>query len=131
MAQSHSLGALVARVFLAVLFVVAGFGKLGDVAGFSQYLASGGLPAVLAWPAVLFEILAGLAILVGLFTRPVAILVALFCLATGLLYHLVPGDSTGFMKNLALAGGYLALALTGPGAYSVDAKMGTDRTVTA
>ena len=56
---------VVARVFLGLLFLVAGLGKLGNVDGFAGYMASGGIPAFLAWPAVLFEILAGAAIIAG------------------------------------------------------------------
>ena len=60
---------VVARVFLGLLFLVAGLGKLGNVDGFAGYMASGGIPAFFAWPAVLFEILAGAAIIAG--SKPV------------------------------------------------------------
>lgn len=113
-----------ARILLALIFVVAGFGKLGDVQGFAGYLASGGLPAFLAWPAVLFEIIAGLALLVGFLTRPVALALAGFSLVTAVLYH-APVDAMQqvmFLKNLAMAGGYLMLAVHGAGAFSVDER---------
>ena len=118
---------LAARVLLALLFIMAGIGKLGDVQGFGAYMATGGIPAFLAWPVVLFEILAGIALLVGLQTRVVAQALGAFCVASGLLYHFDPADQmqmTQLLKNLGLAGGYLALAVTGPGAWSVDAKLG-------
>lgn len=118
---------LAARVLLALLFIMAGIGKLGDVQGFGAYMATGGIPAFLAWPVVLFEILAGIALLVGLQTRVVALALGAFCVASGLLYHFDPADQmqmTQLLKNLGLAGGYLALAVTGPGAWSVDAKLG-------
>jgi putative oxidoreductase len=121
------LALLLARVLLGVLFVLAGIGKLGDVPGFGGYMASGGVPAALAWPVVLFEIGAGLALIAGVFTRPVALALGAFCVLSGVLYHFDPADQmqmTQLLKNLALAGGYLALALTGPGALSVDARMG-------
>lgn len=118
---------LVARILLGLLFVVSGFGKLGDVAGFGAYMASGGIPAVLAWPAVLFEIIAGLALIAGFQTRIAALALAAFCVVSGLLYHFDPADQmqmTQLLKNLGLAGGYLALYITGPGAWSLDAKLG-------
>jgi putative oxidoreductase len=118
---------LVARILLGLLFVLAGVGKLGDVAGFGGYMASGGVPAALAWPVVLFEIGAGLALIAGVFTRPAALALAGFCVLSGLLYHFDPADQmqmTQLLKNLALAGGYLALFVTGPGALSLDARMG-------
>ena len=118
---------LVARVLLGLLFLLAGLGKLGDVAGFGGYMASGGIPAFLAWPVVLFEILAGLALIAGLQTRVVAVALAGFCVLSGVLYHFDLGDQmqvTQLLKNLALAGGYIALAIAGPGALSVDARLG-------
>lgn len=118
---------LVARILLGLLFVVAGFGKLGNVDGFGAYMASGGVPAILAWPVVLFEILGGLALIAGFQTRIAALALAGFCVLSGLLYHFDPADQmqmTNLLKNLGLAGGYLALFVTGPGAWSLDAKLG-------
>ncbi|MCC5955213.1 MAG: DoxX family protein [Natronohydrobacter sp.] len=120
---------LVARILLGLLFVVAGFGKLGNVEGFGAFMATGGIPAVLAWPVVLFEILGGLALIIGLQTRIVALALAAFCVVSGLLYHFDPADQmqmTQLLKNLGLAGGYLALWITGAGAWSLDAKLGRD-----
>ena len=116
-----------ARVFLGLLFLVAGLGKLGNVDGFAGYMASGGIPAFLAWPAVMFEILAGAAIIAGFQTRLAALALAAFCVVTAVLYHFVPADQmqmTQFFKNIGLAGGYLLLANAGSGAFSVDARKG-------
>lgn len=132
MTQSSVL--LLARILLGLLFVIAGFGKLGDVAGFGGYMATGGIPAVLAWPVVLFEIIAGLALIVGFQTRIVALALAGFCVVSGVLYHFDPADQmqmTQLMKNLGLAGGYLALWITGAGAWSVDALRGEAKTAHA
>ncbi|GAB4267089.1 MAG: DoxX family protein [Pararhodobacter sp.] len=118
---------LVARVLLALLFIVAGLGKLGNVEGFAGYMASGGVPAFLAWPVILLEILGGIAVLIGLFTRPAALALGGFSILAGLLYHFDPADQmqmTSLMKNLGLGGGFLLLALQGAGAWSVDAKLG-------
>ena len=119
---------LVARVLLASVFLMAGFGKLGDVAGFAGYMTSGGVPAFLAWPVILLEILGGLAILLGFLTRPAALALAGFSVLAALLYHYVPADQMQmimFMKNLGLAGGFLALAATGPGRFAIDARYGS------
>jgi len=118
---------LAARILLGLLFVLAGLGKLGDVPGFAGYMASGGVPAVLAWPVVLFEILGGLALIAGFQTRIVALALAAFSVASGLLYHFDLGNQmqvTQLLKNLALAGGYGALAVAGAGALSLDARAG-------
>lgn len=126
MTEQNSALLLVARVVLAALFIMAGLGKLGDVQGFAGYMASGGIPAALAWPAVLFEIAAGLAILVGFQTRIAALSLAGFSVVAALLYHFQPADQLQmalFLKNFAIAGGFLLLFTTGAGALSVDAKL--------
>jgi putative oxidoreductase len=127
MSSSKDLSLLVARVLLAALFIMAGLGKLSGVAGFAGYMASGGVPAFLAWPVILFEILGGLALLAGVQTRVVALALAAFCVVSGVLYHFDPADQmqmTSFLKNVALSGGYLALAVAGAGRFSVDALTG-------
>jgi len=114
----------VGRILLALIFIVAGLGKLGDVQGFAGYLASGGLPAFLAWPAVLFEIIAGLALLIGFQTRVTALALAAFSVVTAFLYHF-PVDAMQqvmFLKNLAMAGGYMMLVAHGAGALSIDER---------
>lgn len=115
----------VARLLLGALFLVAGLGKLQDVAGFAGYMASGGVPAFLAWPAVIFEIVLGLALFVGFQVRIFALLGAGFCVLSGLLYHFDPADQmqfTSFLKNMAIAGGFLALFANGAGALAIDKK---------
>ena len=108
---------------MSLLFIMAGIGKLGNVEGFAGFMASGGIPAFLAWPVILFEILAGFVILAGFMTRPTALALAAFCVASGLLYHFDPSDQNQ-LKNLALAGGYIALAIAGAGKFSVDGRKG-------
>jgi len=125
MKQLQDLAHPIARIFLSVLFILGGIGKLANVEGFAQYMASGGLPAALAWPAILFEILAGLALLVGFQTRIVALALAGFSLVTAFLYHLVPADQLQmaiFFKNIGLAGGYLMFFAYGAGNFSFDNK---------
>jgi len=114
-----------ARVLLSIMFIMSGLGKLGNVEGFSQFMASGGIPAELAWPVVLFEILGGSALLVGFQTRLVALAMAGFCLATALIYHLEPDNQMQmiiFFKNISLTGGYLMLFAYGPGKFSIDGR---------
>lgn len=125
--QNNDITILVARALMGVLFLMAGLGKLGDPAGFAGFMASGGIPAILAWPAIIFEIVAGAFLIVGFMTRPTAFLLAIFCLVTAFLYHFVPSDQmqmTSFMKNIALTGGYIILGLHGAGGLSLDARRG-------
>ncbi|MBB4002851.1 DoxX family protein [Aurantimonas endophytica] len=111
---------LAGRVLLSVIFIVSGFGKLVGAAGFSGYLASLGFPAplVMAYLVGAFELFGGLAILAGYQVRVVAIALALFCVATGVIAHL--GEQSALLKNIALAGGFLVLAGSGAGALAVD-----------
>lgn len=118
---------LIARVFLSVMFIMSGISKLGGISGTAGYIESVGLPAptVLAWLSAIFEIVTGAAILIGFQTRFAAYLLAIFCVFTGLMFHYAPEDQiqmTMLMKNLAIAGGFLALAVTGAGGISVDAR---------
>ena len=114
---------VVARVFIAVLFLLAGFGKLADVSGFAGYLASGGLPAFLAWPSIVFEILVGASMLLGYQARIMALLGAGFCVVSAALYHNNFADQTQmvmFLKNFAIAGGFLMIFAHGAGKLAID-----------
>lgn len=122
-----NLSLLAARILLALLFIVAGLGKLADVSGFAGYMASGGVPAFLAWPVIALEVLGGLAVLVGFQTRIAALALGGFSVLAGLLFHFDPADQmqmTMLLKNLGLGGGFLLLAQAGAGAYAVDALTG-------
>ena len=114
---------LVARILMGALFIMAGIGKLGDVAGFAGYMASGGVPAFLAWPSIIFELALGASLIVGFQARIMALLGAGFCVVAALLYHFVPADQmqmTMFLKNFAIAGGLLMVFTHGAGAVAVD-----------
>ena len=114
---------LVGHILIAVLFLLAGLGKLGDVQGFAGYLQSGGLPAILAWPSILFEIAVGALLLIGFQTRLVGLAGAGFCVVAAALYHNNFADQVQmimFLKNLAIAGGFLLLAANGPGRFALD-----------
>lgn len=114
---------LVTRLFLAAVFIPAGLSKMGDVAGFAGYMTSGGLPSFLAWPAIIFEVLLGLSMLIGFQARWMALLGAGFCVVAGLLYHFAPADQMQmilFFKNLGIAGAFLMIFAHGPGKLAVD-----------
>ena len=78
-----STAALVARVLLAFMFILAGWGKLGDIQGTMAYTASGGLPGFFALPAIAIEILGGIAVLIGWQTRWAALALAGFAVLAG------------------------------------------------
>lgn len=125
--------ALIARILLAIVFVPAGFSKIGGFEGTVGYITSMGLPAATlgAVIAIVVELGAGLALLAGLKTRWAALALALFTLAAAVFFHAywaMPADKAFvqqlmFFKNIGIAGGLFALAAFGGGAWSVDAKL--------
>jgi putative oxidoreductase len=123
MEQLKTHAPLLARIFLAAMFLPAGLSKIGDVAGFTGYLTSGGLPAFLAWPSILFEIALGLSMLLGLQARIMGLLGAGFCVLTAVLYHMNPADQMqmqAFSKNLGVAAAFLMIFTHGAGKFAVD-----------
>ncbi|WP_378947222.1 DoxX family protein [Mesorhizobium sp. ANAO-SY3R2] len=129
----NSVIVLVGRILLSAIFILSGFGKLTDISGTAAYFAMFHLPAttLVAVGAGLIELFGGLAILVGFQTRTAAWVLALFSIASALIAHMNWADTMqliNFEKNLAIAGGFLLLAIYGPGALSVDALRGVKRT---
>ena len=117
---------LFGRLFLAFMFVSAGVSKLGEgYAGTQGYMEAMGTPGALLPLVILLEILGGVLLAVGLFTRPSAFLLAGFSIIAGLIFHGNFADQMQmilFSKNIALAGGLLALVAAGPRGWSIDAK---------
>lgn len=123
---------LLARLLMVGLFLPAGLSKIASFEGTVGYIASVGLPlaSVGAVVAILVEVLAPLALLVGWRTRWAALVLAVFTLAATVFFHnfwAMPAEQQSmqqlmFMKNLGLVGGLMALAAFGAGAWSLDAR---------
>jgi putative oxidoreductase len=123
---------LIARILLALMFVLAGFGKLTGLEGTAGYIASKGLPLpmVLAAATGVLELVAGIMLIVGWQARWAALALALFTLLASVLFHnywAMPAEQQMmqqlmFMKNLAVSGGLLAIFGFGAGALSLDAR---------
>lgn len=111
---------LLARLLLAALFIVAGFGKITGIEGFAGMLEGKGFPAplIMAYAVAALELLGGIAIAAGILVRPLSLLLAAFCVATAFIGHM--GDTTAMLKNFAIAGGFLALYAAGPGSLAVQ-----------
>jgi putative oxidoreductase len=124
--MKNNLAALVGRILLAFIFVASGYAKLTHYDYMQGYMVSLGLPGWSMPFIILWELGGGLAILLGLFTRPVALLLAAFCVISGFVAHFHPEDQMqwiNFMKNIAMTGGFLFVALHGAGAWSLDEKL--------
>lgn len=128
--------AFLGRLMIALLFIGSGASKFTDLPGTTAYIDANGLPPMLAMPTAVFEVVGGLLLLVGLFTRPLAILFAVFTLTTILFFHGKFNDPVQMamaMKNLAIAGGLLILFAYSNVAYSFDnlrARRKADREIT-
>ncbi|HEY9546806.1 MAG TPA: DoxX family protein [Solimonas sp.] len=113
---------LVGRILIAALFVIAGWGKIGGYAGTQQYMESMGVPGALLPLVIALELGGGIAIVLGLFTRPIALLIAGFSIASALLFHSASDqvNQIMLMKDFAIAGGFLFLVAHGAGRISLD-----------
>ena len=124
--------ALAGRILVAVLFLVAGYGKIGGYEGVAGYIASKGLPMpqVLAALTILLELGGGILLAIGFKTRLVALLFFLWLIPTTLIFHKfwgidaaqVQNQMNHFLKNVSIAGAMLVLAALGPGGWSVDKR---------
>jgi len=117
------------RVLMSALFLVSGAGKLAAPAATLATIGAAGLPLppVSYGAATLVEIGGGLLLIAGYRTRLVALVLAVFAVATAVTFHAALGDQNQmfhFLKNLAVAGGLLQVAAFGAGPFSLDARRG-------
>jgi len=118
------------RVLMSAIFVMAGISKLGSYAATQGYMESMGVPGILLPLVILLELGGGVTVLLGWQTRISAFLLAGFCIVSALIFHANFGDqmqSILFMKNLAMAGGFLFLVADGAGVWSLDARRQANR----
>jgi len=130
MDSKKDVAALVGRVLLALMFVIAGYGKITGYSGTAGFMASSGLPmvGVLLPLTILVELGGGIALIVGWKARWAALAMAAFTLLASLVFHnfwTMQGDAAMtntlfFWKNTAVIGGLLMVFAFGPGRYSVD-----------
>ena len=123
---------LLGRILLMVLFLIFGWGKLTNFGGTMGYFEHDGLPfpALATLIAIVMEFLVGILIVLGVLTRPLALLLALYTLATALIGHpywtITGPDQLGaeinFYKNISIIGGLIVLYVTGAGRYALDPK---------
>lgn len=124
-ASLNNLALLIGRILLAIIFIAGGWEKISAYRPTAAYMTSNGVPGALLPLVILVELGGGLLILVGWQTRLVAVALAGFTLVAAILFHNNFGDTNQlihFMKNLGIAGGFLALFVSGAGAYSVDGR---------
>ena len=114
------------RIMLALLFIKAGWDKIGGYEGTAGVMESVGVPGILLPLVIIVELIGGLFVFVGLFTRFWSFLLAGFCILAALIFH-TPTEAkelTGFLKDISIAGGFLVLVGSGPGALALDHLFG-------
>lgn len=118
--------ALAGRIFLTHIFLISAAGKLADPAGMQQYMATYGMPATRFFlvAAIVFELVGGLSVLLGYWTRIGSIILLVFLIPTTIIFHTelsVQLQMIMFMKNLTIMGGLFTIIAHGPGKLSLDA----------
>ena len=122
---TQNLTMLVGRVMLASMMFWTGYGRLMSYASIHNYVNDWGVPHEFKPLIVIWEVGAGLLLLLGAYTRPAALAAALFCVVSGFVVHLHDGDEIqliDFMKNMALTGGFLYVSVCGAGDWSLGKK---------
>jgi len=115
---------LAGRILISAMFLIAGLAKVTAYAGTLSYMQSKGVPGALLPLVIALEMLGAVAIILGYRTRIVAAVLAVFTVAAAVLFH-GGGDQVQqllFMKNIAIAGGFLLLVARGGGEWSLDAR---------
>lgn len=125
MSNTEKWAELLGRLLLAIIFLLAGFNKIGGYSDTQAYMESMGVPGILLPLVIILEIGGGIAIALGGFTRWAALALAVFCILAAAVFHHNFADPTQmiqFLKNLAIAGGFLVLYVRGAGPLSLDAR---------
>ena len=116
---------LLARILISALFLINGIFKITNYDGTLDWIEGYGMPGVLLIPAIILEIAGPILIIIGYQTRIAAGALSLFCIATAVIFHNDFSDQMqfiAFMKNIALAGGFLFLVVNGAKGYCLDKK---------
>ena len=117
---------LLARILISALFLINGIFKITNYDGTLDWMEGYGMPGVLLIPTIILEILGPILIIIGYQTKITAAFLSLFCLATAVIFHNDFSNQmqlTSFLKNIALAGGFLFLVINGSKKFSLDNKL--------
>lgn len=116
---------LAGRVLIAIMFIMAGYSKIGGYEGTQGYMESMGVPGSLLPAVIALELLGGIAVLIGYQTRIAAFLLGGFTFLAAIIFHSDFSQQMQmilFMKNLAISGAFLLLFVHGPGQWAVNSN---------
>ena len=114
---------LIGRVFISLLFLLNGYFKILNYNGTIEWMESYSVPGIFLIPAIILEIAAPVLIIIGYKTKIAAIFLATFCIVTALIFHNDFSNQiqiTSFLKNIALAGGFIFIGVNGTKKFSLD-----------
>ena len=111
------------RIFLSAVFLTAGVNKIFNYEGTTAYMESFGVPGFLYIPAIILEILFPLLIVIGYQTKISALIMAIFSISLAIIFHTDFSNQMqvmSFLKNFAIAGGFIIIFVNGPSRWSID-----------
>ena len=117
---------LIGRIFISLVFLLSGINKIGNYEGTIGWMESLGMPGIFLIPAIILEIGAPILIIIGYKVKISAALLCLFCVATAIIFHTDFSNQmqfVSFMKNIALAGGFLFLVINETKEFSLERKL--------
>ena len=117
---------ILGRLLLSVIFLINGIGKIFNYEGTIQYMENFDVPGYLIIPAITVEILFPILLILGYYTKFSALVLSLFTLVLAVIFHMDFSNQMqlmSFLKNIAIAGGFLIIFVYGPGKYSLDHKL--------
>jgi len=116
---------LIGRIFISSIFLFSGYNKIFNYGNTVAWMEGFGIPGFLLWPAIILEIILPILIIIGYRTQISSIILAIFCITTAVIFHLDFSNqiqTIAFLKNFALAGGFLFIAAHGPKDWAIDKK---------
>jgi len=116
---------LIGRIFISLVFLLSGYNKIFNFDNTVSWMEGFGIPGFLLWPAIVLEILLPIFIIIGYRTQISAIILAIFCISTAIIFHHDFANQMqiiAFLKNFGLAGGFLFIAANGPREWALEKK---------
>ena len=121
----NNVSTLVGRVFIAIMFIMAGYSKIGGYEGTAGYMEAMGVPGMLLPVVIAVELIGGIAVLIGYQTKIAAFLLGGFTFLAAIIFHSNFGDQMQmilFTKNLAISGAFLLMFVHGPGQWAFNSN---------
>ena len=114
---------VIGRIFLSLIFLIAGIGKIFNYEDTMQYMEDFNVPGYLLIPAIIIEILFPILIIIGYKTKLSAAILSSFAILLALIFHTDFSNQMqlmSFLKNFAIAGGFMIIFVYGPNRFSLD-----------